>query len=82
MHIVTMITLDKIEVGEIVLINNILESNKKVKRHLLEMGLTKGTKIIVKKRNFSGKLLTIYLRDYNLTLSKNDLKKIKVEKIN
>ena len=54
-----MITLDKIEVGEKVLINNILESNKKVKRHLLEMGLTKGTKIIVKKRNFSGKLLTI-----------------------
>ena len=77
-----MITLDKINVGETVIVNGIIESNKKVKRHLLEMGLTKGTKILIKKKSPNNQLLTIYLRDYNLTLSMEDLRRIKVEKIN
>lgn len=77
-----MITLDKIDVGETVIVNGIIESNKKVKRHLLEMGLTKGTKILIKKKSPNNQLLTIYLRDYNLTLSMEDLRRIKVEKIN
>ncbi|MDD6272019.1 MAG: FeoA family protein [bacterium] len=77
-----MITLDKIDVGETVIVNGIIESNKKVKRHLLEMGLIKGTKILVKKKSPNNQLLTIYLRDYNLTLSMEDLRRIKVEKIN
>ena len=77
-----MITLDKIDVGETVIVNGIIESNKKVKRHLLEMGLIKGTKILIKKKSPNNQLLTIYLRDYNLTLSMEDLRRIKVEKIN
>lgn len=77
-----MITLDKINVGETVIVKGIIESNKKVKRHLLEMGLTKGTKILIKKKSPNNQLLTIYLRDYNLTLSMEDLRRIKVEKIN
>ena len=64
-----MITLDKINVGEAVIVNGIIESNKKVKRHLLEMGLIKGTKILVKKKSPNNQLLTIYLRDYNLSMS-------------
>ncbi|MGM9877716.1 MAG: ferrous iron transport protein A [Bacilli bacterium] len=77
-----MITLDKINVGEAVIVNGIIESNKKVKRHLLEMGLTKGTKILIKKKSPNNQLLTIYLRDYNLTLSMEDLRRIKVGRIN
>lgn len=77
-----MITLDKINVGEAVIVNGIIESNKKVKRHLLEMGLIKGTKILVKKKSPNNQLLTIYLRDYNLTLSMEDLRRIKVGRIN
>lgn len=81
-HIIIMISLDKVLIGQISIIKNIEEENIKYKKRLLDMGLTKGTKVIVKRKNFNNNLTTIFLRDYNLTLNLNEISKIKVEIIN
>ena len=46
------------------------------KMHLLEMGLTKGTKIKVKKVAPVGDPISIELRGYELCISKKDASKI------
>ena len=52
--------------------------NLKRKIHLLEMGLTVGTKIKVKKIAPTGDPISIELRGYELCISKKDASKIRV----
>ena len=50
--------------------------NKNIKRHLLDMGITKGVKIKIKKIAPMGDPIDIELRGYELAIRKKDLKDI------
>ncbi len=56
-------------------------SNKEIKRHLLDMGITRGVEISVKKIAPMGDPIDISLRDYELCISKKELSSILVEVI-
>ena len=56
--------------------------NKKTRRHLLDMGLTRGTIVKIKKISPMGDPVDIELRDYELCIGKSELKNIQVEVIN
>lgn len=53
--------------------------NIKVKRHLLDMGLTRGTCVEIKKIAPLGDPIDIAVRGYELAIRKADLKQIEVE---
>ena len=55
---------------------NIEELRRKM--HLLELGITRGTKIKIKKNSLSGTLISIEIRGYELCISKIDADKILV----
>ena len=54
------------------------EENKKVRRHLLDMGITRGVNVTVKKIAPIGDPIDILLRDYELCICKDDLSKIEI----
>lgn len=55
------------------------ETDKAIRRHLLDMGIVKDTIVTVKKIAPMGDPIDIKLRDYELCICKNDLSKIEVE---
>ena len=55
--------------------------NKEIKRHLLDMGITRGVEITIKKKAPMGDPIDISLRDYELCISKKELSGILVEVI-
>lgn len=71
-------TLDKLKKGQQGKILEINIKDKKKKKHLLEMGLTRGTIVKVKKIAPSGDPISIELRDYELCISKKELENISV----
>ena len=73
--------LSKIKVGQKARIIKIDVQNKEIRRHLLDMGLTRGTEVKVKKKAPMGDPIDIELRDYELCISKSDLDEIDVEVI-
>ena len=50
-----------------------------VRRHLLDMGITKGTEILIKKIAPMGDPVDIELRGYELCIGKEEMKNIDVE---
>lgn len=64
--------------GQSGIIQEINIENPKRKMHLLEMGLTVGTKIKVKKVAPMGDPISIEIRGYELCISKKDASKIRV----
>lgn len=72
-------TLADLKVGEMAKVIKINISNKQIKRHLLDMGVTRGVKVKIKKIAPMGDPIDIELRDYQLCLRKADLKQIEVE---
>lgn len=73
--------LSELKKGEKAKIIEISSSNKEIKRHLLDMGLTRETIVKIKKIAPMGDPIDIELRDYELCISKNELKDIYVEVI-
>lgn len=73
-----MVTLDKLRKGQDAIVESIDIREKERKRHLLDMGLTKGTKVKVKKIAPMGDPVSIELRDYELCISRKELSQIKV----
>lgn len=71
--------LSDLAVGQKSVVLRVNENNKIVKRHLLDMGIIRGTEIIIKKIAPMGDPIDIQLRDYELCLRKEELKKIEVE---
>lgn len=71
--------LSDLKVGQKAKILRLKETNKAIKRHLLDMGLVKDTKIIIKKIAPMGDPIDINLRGYELCIRKADLSKIEVE---
>lgn len=73
--------LSEAKVGDVLKIMHINIKNKKLKQHLLDMGLVKNTIIKINKVAPLGDPISIELRNYELCLSKKDVVDIIVEKI-
>ncbi len=71
--------LSDLKVGQKAKIVSLKEKNKEIKRHLLDMGLTKGTELSIKKIAPMGDPIDIKIRDYELCIAKKNLEKIEVE---
>lgn len=74
-------SLSELKIGQTAVVKSINIVNKDVKRHLLDMGLTKGTNVTIKKIAPMGDPIDILLRGYELAIRKADLKQIEVEVI-
>lgn len=75
------IYLSDLKIGQKAKVIKLNEPNKAIRRHLLDMGITKGVEITIKKIAPMGEPIDIKLRDYELCLRKADLKQIEVEVI-
>lgn len=64
-------TLDKLIVNESGIIKNVLGEGK-IRRRLFDMGLTPGARVFLRKKAPLGDPIEITLRDYELTLRKNE----------
>lgn len=73
--------LSNLKVGQKAMIVKLDVQDKKIRRHLLDMGLTRGTKVKIKKKAPIGDPIDIELRGYELCVSKSDLSQIDVEVI-
>ncbi len=71
--------LSELEVGQTAKVLKLNETNKAIRRHLLDMGITRGVEITIKKVAPMGDPIDIALRDYELCIRKEDLSKIEVE---
>ena len=71
--------LSDLNVGQTARVLKLNEENKAIRRHLLDMGVTRGVEITIKKIAPMGDPIDIALRDYELCIRKEDLKKIEVE---
>lgn len=71
--------LSDLKVGQKAVVTKLNIENKEIRRHLLDMGITRGVEIRVKKIAPMGDPIDIELRDYELCLRKADLEKIEVE---
>ena len=71
--------LSELEVGQRAKVLKLTEENKAIRRHLLDMGITRGVEITIKKVAPMGDPIDLQLRDYELCLRKEDLTKIEVE---
>ena len=75
------ITADELKLGDKAKVLELDVSNKEIKRHLLDMGITRGVEIFIKKKAPMGDPIDISLRDYELCVSKKELSSIVVEVI-
>ena len=73
--------LSDLKVGQEAKVLKLDVKNKEIRRHLLDMGLTRGVKVRIKKIAPLGDPVDIELRNYELCIGKSDLKKVKVEVI-
>ena len=73
--------LANLKAGEKAIVVKLNNKNREIRRHLLDMGITKGTEVNVKKIAPMGDPIDIMLRGYELCLMKKDLEEIEVELI-
>lgn len=73
--------LSQLKIGQKAVVLKIKEENKKIRRHLLDMGITRGVEITIKKVAPMGDPIDLQLRDYELCIRKEDISKIEVEVI-
>ncbi len=73
--------LDELKVGQKAKVLSLNVENKEIRRHLLDMGITRGVEVKIKKVAPMGDPIDIELRDYELCIRKADLNKIEVEAI-
>ncbi len=58
-----------------------IEGEGAIKRRIMDMGITKGTVLVIRKVAPLGDPIQITLRDYELSLRKADAEKILVEEV-
>lgn len=75
---VAVMTLDQLQIGEHARIIAVGGAGA-LRRRLMDMGLTPGTVVLIRKTAPMGDPIEIYLRGYELTLRKEDADKIQVE---
>ena len=71
--------LSELKVGQEAKVLKLNIMDRQIRRHLLDMGITRGVKINIKKIAPMGDPITIELRDYELAIRKADLELIEVE---
>lgn len=71
--------LNDLIIGQHAIVKNVNSPNQVFKRRLLDMGITKGTKVSIKKVSPLGDPVDIQVRGYELCLRRDDLKTIMVE---
>ncbi len=71
--------LDELKVGDKARVISLNIENKEIRRHLLDMGVTKGVILKIKKIAPMGDPIDIELRDYELCVRKAELDMIEVE---
>ena len=71
--------LSSLKVGQEAKIVSLEVTNKEIRRHLLDMGLTRGVIVKIKKVAPMGDPIDLELRGYELCVGKADLDKIEVE---
>lgn len=72
------LTLKEVKIGQTVRVTK-LNGEGAVKRRIMDMGITKGTEISVRKVAPLGDPIEITVRGYELSLRKEDAEKIEVE---
>lgn len=73
--------LSDLKIGQNAIVLGLHMDKPEVRRHLLDMGITKGTKILIKKIAPMGDPVDIELRGYELCIRKEEMKNIDVEVI-
>lgn len=73
-------SLNQVEIGETVKIAKI-GGEGPVKRRIMDLGITRGTEVFVRKVAPLGDPMQISLRGYELTIRKEDAKNILVEEL-
>lgn len=73
-----MSTLNKVKRGKKVRVNKVV-GNCALKRRIMDMGITKGVEVLVKKFAPFGDPLEITVRGYDLSLRKNEAENIIIE---
>ena len=73
--------LSELKVGQVAKVIRLDVKNREVRRHLLDMGLTRGVEVKIKKIAPMGDPIDIELRNYELCIGKSDLRKVEVEVI-
>lgn len=73
-----MSTLSKVKRGKKVRVNKVI-GNCALKRRIMDMGITKGVEVLVKKFAPFGDPLEITVRGYDLSLRKNEAENIIIE---
>lgn len=73
--------LSKLKVGDKAKVIALNVSDKEVRRHLLDMGVTRGVVVKIIRKAPMGDPVDIELRDYELCVSKRELEQIEVEVI-
>ena len=71
--------LSELKIGQAGQVISLEEKKRAIRRHMLDMGITKGVKITVRKVAPLGDPIDISLRDYELCIRKEDLAQISVE---
>ena len=74
-------SLADLKVGQVGKVRDLKIENKAIRRHMLDMGVTRGVEVEIKKIAPMGDPIDIALRDYELAIRKADLKMIEVEVI-
>lgn len=73
-----MSTLNKVKRGKKVRVNKVI-GNCALKRRIMDMGITKGVEVLVKKFAPFGDPLEITVRGYDLSLRRNEAENIIIE---
>ena len=73
-------TLDRLELGRSARIRTV-GGQGALRRRLLDMGLTPGTKVMVRKVAPMGDPIELHLRSYELTIRQEDASRIQVEEV-
>jgi len=71
--------LSELKVGQKAIVKKLNFENKEIRRHLLDMGVTRGVQVKIKKVAPMGEPIDLELRGYELALRKAELKNIEVE---
>ena len=73
------VNLSNLKIGQTGIVLGINIKEKEIRRHLLDMGITRGTKIKIKKIAPFGDPACIELRGYELCIRKEEMRNIEVE---
>ena len=73
--------LSDLKIGQKAKVLGIHMDNPDIRRHLLDMGITRGTEILIKKVAPMGDPVDIELRGYELCIRKEEMKNIDIEVI-